>query len=164
MASPHLATSRSAPTQLAALDKAVDTLAASFGDDIDTWVYGQVDYKHVLIHHPLSAAVDEATRAKLDVGPAPRGGNSYTVGNTASGDNQAAGASFCIFVDTGDWDLTLGMNAPRQVGDPASALYDNLFRLWAEDRVFPAFFSRKKIETVLFERLELRPRDERPMR
>ena len=91
------------------------------------------------------------------MGPLPRGGNGFTVGNTGGGDNQTSGASFRIFVDTRDWDNTLGMNTPGQVGDPDSPLYDNLFELWANDRVFPAFYSRDKIENVAFERLSLRP-------
>jgi penicillin amidase len=49
------------------------------------------------------------------------------------------------------------MNTPGQVGDPDHPLYANLFELWANDQVFPAFYSRGKIESVLFERLELRP-------
>ena len=49
------------------------------------------------------------------------------------------------------------MNAPGQSGDPNSPLYDNLFELWADDQVFPAFYSRDKIESVLFETLELTP-------
>jgi penicillin amidase len=49
------------------------------------------------------------------------------------------------------------MNTPGQVGDPDSPLYDNLFELWANDKVFPAFYSREKIETVLYEKLDLMP-------
>ena len=79
------------------------------------------------------------------------------MGNTGSGDNQTSGASFRIFVDTRDWDNTLGMNTPGQVGDPDSPLYDNLFELWANDKVFPAFYSREKIESVLFEKIDLIP-------
>lgn len=44
---------------------------------------------------------------------------------------------------------------PGQVGDPDSPLYDNLFELWTNDKVFAAFYSREKIETVLFEKLDL---------
>ena len=144
----------------AALDEAGAACVIDLSRDhrhADGWVYGQADYKHALIRHPLSAAVSEEVRAQLDVGPAPRGGNSFTLGNTGSGDNQTTGASFRIFVDTRDWDNTLGMNAPGQSGDPNSPLYDNLFELWADDQVFPAFYSRDKIESVLFETLELTP-------
>lgn len=142
---------------LRALEEGIAALTEKLGPDMDDWVYGQADYKHALITHPLSPAVDDETRQRLDVGPAPRGGNSYTLNNTSGSDNQVSGASFRIFVDLREWDNTLGMNTPGQVGDPDSPLYDNLFELWARDKVFPAFFSRKKIESVAFERLELRP-------
>jgi len=139
------------------LGQALATLREKLGPNMQNWVYGQADYKHVLIRHPLGAAVSEDIRARLEVGPLPRGGNSFTLGNTGSGDNQTSGASFRIFIDTRDWDNTLGMNTPGQVGDPDSPLYDNLFELWANDKVFPAFYSREKIETVLYERLDLLP-------
>jgi penicillin amidase len=142
---------------LQALAEGIDDLQEKLGNNEDNWVYGQADYKHALIRHPLATAVDDETRDVLNVGPLPRGGNGFTVGNTGGGDNQTSGASFRIFVDTRDWDNTLGMNTPGQVGDPEHPLYDNLFELWANDKVFPAFYSREKIETVLFETLELRP-------
>ncbi len=142
---------------LRTLEQAVNDLRQKLGRDMDDWVYGQADYHHATIRHPLSPAVDAATRARLDVGPVPRGGYGYTVGNTGNRDNQTSGASFRIFVDTRDWDQTLGMNSPGQVGDPDSPFYDNLFDLWADDKVFPAFYSREKIESVTAEHLELRP-------
>ncbi|MCG8414026.1 MAG: penicillin acylase family protein [Pseudomonadales bacterium] len=142
---------------LEALAQGLADLREKLGPNMQNWVYGQADYKHALIRHPLSAAVNEQVRAQLDVGPLPRGGNSFTVGNTGSGDNQTTGASFRILVDTRDWDNTLGMNTPGQVGDPDSPLYANLFELWANDKLFPAFYSRDKIESVLFERLDLQP-------
>ncbi len=139
------------------LAQAVDTLTERLGPNMEDWVYGQENYKHALIRHPLATAVNAELRERLNVGPAPRGGNGFTLGNTGGGDNQTSGASFRIFIDTRDWDNTLGMNTPGQVGDPDSPLYDNLFQLWANDRVFPAFYSREKIETVLHETLLLRP-------
>jgi penicillin amidase len=142
---------------LQALEQGIEDLRNKLGANESNWVYGQADYKHALIRHPLSSAVDARTRERLDVGPAPRGGNGFTLGSTGGGDNQTSGASFRIFVDTRDWDNTLGMNTPGQVGDPDHPLYANLFELWANDKVFPAFYSREKIETVLFETLELRP-------
>jgi penicillin amidase len=79
------------------------------------------------------------------------------LGNTGGGDNQTTGASFRIFVDTRDWDNTLGMNTPGQVDDPDSPYYSNLFELWANDKVFPAFYSREKIESVTQQRFMLQP-------
>jgi len=139
------------------LSQAVATLREKLGSNIQDWVYGQADYKHALIRHPLGAAVSEEIRSRLELGPLPRGGNGFTLGATGSGDNQTSGASFRIFIDTRDWDNTLGMNTPGQVGDPDSPLYDNLIDLWAKDKVFPAFYSRDKIETVLFETVDLIP-------
>ncbi len=142
---------------LQTLTAAVSELEGKLGSNMDGWHYGQVDYKHALLRHPLSSVVSSEMRERLDVGPLPRGGNSYTVGNTGSGDNQTSGASFRIFVDTRDWDATLVVNTPGQVGDPDSPFYDNLFEYWATDRVVPLFFSRSKIEGIAAERLELRP-------
>ena len=136
---------------------AVQELEQRLGTDMESWHYGQQDYKHALIRHPLSRAVVAPLRQRLDVGPGPRGGYTYTVGNTAYGNNQASGASFRIFVDTRDWDLTLGMNTPGQSGDPDSPFYENLFPLWANDRLFPVFYSRERIEGVTAERIELAP-------
>ena len=79
------------------------------------------------------------------------------MGNTGYGDTQTTGASFRIFVDTRDWDATLGMTTPGQSGDPDSPFYANLFPLWAQDRVFPVFHSRERIEGVAAERVELQP-------
>jgi len=142
---------------LRTLGEGIANLREKLGPNIENWVYGQSDYKHALIRHPLGAAVNDEMRERLNVGPVPRGGNGFTLGATGSGDNQTSGASFRIFVDTRDWDNTLGMNNPGQVGDPDSPLYDNLFELWANDKVFPACFSRRKIESVVYEVLELTP-------
>ena len=142
---------------LRTLSEGIQNLKQKLGPEFKDWVYGQSEYKHALIRHPLSPALNEELRDRLNVGPAPRGGNGFTLGNTGSGDNQTSGASFRIFVDTRDWDNTLGMNTPGQVGDPDSPLYDNLFELWANDKVFPAFYSREKIESVLFEKIDLIP-------
>ena len=142
---------------LITLAEAIADLREKLGPNIQDWVYGQENYKHALIRHPLGSAVNDELRKRLNVGPAPRGGNGFTVGNTGGGDNQTSGASFRIFVDTRDWDNTLGMNVPGQVGDPDHPLYANLFDLWAKDKVFPVFYSRQKIETVLFEKLDLIP-------
>lgn len=142
---------------LDALAAAVEDLTRRFGPDMAGWQYGQERYKHALIRHPLSVAVSSEWRDRLDAGPAPRGGNGFTVGATGAGNNQTSGASFRILVDTRDWDLTLGMNTPGQSGDPDSPFYRNLFDLWAADRFFPVFYSRARVEDVSVERLEMVP-------
>jgi len=92
--------------------------------------------------------VKSDTRAKLEVGPAPRGGNGHTVNSTGGNDNQSSGASFRLIVDTGDWDACLGANNPGQSGDPNHRHYRDLFDIWAKDQFFPVFYSRKKVEAV----------------
>lgn len=133
---------------LRSLSEAVSELSDHYGAEMSDWQYGQEDYKHAVIRHPLSQAVDEETRQRLDVGPLPRGGNSYTVGNTGGGNNQTSGASFRIIVDTEDWDNAVGMNNPGQSGDPDSPFYDNLFEMWAEDKFFPVYYSREMVDSA----------------
>jgi len=142
---------------LQSLSEAVNDLGRKLGDDMNVWRYGQERYKHALITHPLSDAVDDETRRLLNVGPAPRGGNSYTLNNSGGGDNQTAGPSFRIIVETGNWDAAVGANNPGQSGDPQSPHYRDLFDLWAEDRYFPAYYSRDKIESVIAKALVLKP-------
>ena len=140
------------------LDEAVDELARRFGPNTDSWRWGQPAYHHVTINHPLSAAVDSATRAKLNVGPAPRGGDALTVGATGGGDNQTSGASFRIAMDLADWEQARGTNTPGQSGDPASPHYRDLFALWSKDQYFPVPYSRAAVDRMAETRQVLRPK------
>ncbi len=142
---------------ISSLEESVNELNQRLGNNMDDWQYGQEDYKHILFRHPLSAAVNAQTRDKLDVGPYPRGGNGYTVGSTGGNDNQSSGASFRLIVDTGSWDAALGSNTPGQSGDPDSPYYKNLFEQWAQDRYFPVYYNREKIEKVAKEVMRLLP-------
>ena len=142
---------------LRSLAEAVAELRGKLGSDMDAWRYGQAAYKHATIFHPLSRAVSDEWADRFTVGPLPRGGNSFTLNNTGGGDNQTSGASFRIIVDTGDWDRAVGTNTPGQSGDPDSPFYENLFELWANDRYFPVFYSRERVESVAAERLMLTP-------
>jgi penicillin G amidase len=139
------------------LQQAVKDLSQKLGPDMKTWIYGQNSYHHVLIKHPLSAAVDEQVRKKLDLGPLPRGGYSSTPNVTGSSDNQTSGASFRIVVDTKDWDSAMFTNTPGQSGNPDSPFYGNLFKLWAADQHFPVYFSRELVEKSAVETLHLMP-------
>jgi len=142
---------------LNALEKAVEQLTEQLGPNILDWHYGQEKYKHIYLKHPLSNAVKASIREKLDVGPAPRGGNGYTVNSTGGNNNQSSGASFRMIVDTGDWDQCLGTNSPGQSGNPDDPFYDNLFDIWARDQYFPVLFSREKVEGVAAKRIFLMP-------
>jgi len=139
------------------LNEAVAELTKQLGPDMTKWQYGQDKYKHVQISHPLSPSVTAELRAKLDVGPLPRGGYAVTVNATGAGNNQTAGASFRIIADTEDWDNSVGTNTPGQSGDPGSPHYRDLFEMWAKGKYFPVFFTRRKIESVAEEKLLLSP-------
>ncbi len=142
---------------MTSLDDAVAELTRRFGPDPAAWVYGQSEYKHIRLRHPLSRAVNDRWRDRLEVGPLPRGGNGSTLNQTSNSENQTSGASFRILVDTGDWDTALGMNNPGQGGHPDHPHYADLFELWAQDRFHPVFYSRAKVESVTGERLDLQP-------
>ena len=130
------------------MDEAVTELTKRFGPDMLAWKYGQEGYHHALIEHPLSRAVNAATRARLSVGPLPRGGDGSTVSATGNTDNQTSGGSLKIIADTDNWDNSVGLNTPGQSGDPDSPHYRDLFQLWAQGRYFPVAYSRPKVESV----------------
>jgi penicillin amidase len=137
------------------LDEAVAELTGRLGPDMEKWKLGA--YHHAAIPHPLSAALKPDLRARYDVGTLPRGGDSYTVTATGGGDNQTAGGSFKIIVDTGDWDNSAGLNNPGQSGDVNNPHYRDLYELWARGKYFPIFYSRAKVESVAEKAFELRP-------
>ena len=143
---------------LRSLDEAVDELTRRFGAAPDKWRWGQPAYHHVTINHALSNAVDSTTRAKLNVGPAPRGGDGLTVGATGGGDNQTSGASFRIDMDLADWEQTRGANTPGQSGDPSSRHYRDLFALWSKDQFFAVPFARATVDRAAEARQLLVPK------
>jgi len=136
---------------------ALRELSKQLGPSMDHWQYGQAAYKHVALQHPLSKWVDASLQKQINLVPLPRGGYSHTPAANGAGNNQNAGASFRMVTDLSDWDLTQMTNTPGQSGDPRSPLYKNLFEDWAEDRYFPAYFSKKKIKKHSAEHLVLKP-------
>jgi penicillin amidase len=139
------------------LQEAVAELTRRFGADMNAWRYGDDRFHYARIRHLLSSVVSDKTRAQLEAGPAPRGGDSYTLTATGGGDNQTSGGSFKFVADLSNWDHSLGLNNPGQSGDPRSPHYRDLFELWAEGRYFPVMYSRAKVESVAGERLTLQP-------
>jgi len=136
---------------------AIKNLKLKLGSASEQWVYGQPKYKHISFEHQLSAFVGPELKNKLNIGPLPRGGNGSTPGSTGSADNQQTGASFRLLIDTKNWDDAKMINTPGQSGDPDSPFYRNLFNDWANDKYFPAFYSRDKINANTVERIELTP-------
>jgi penicillin amidase len=142
---------------VSSLEQAVAELTKKLGPDMSHWQYGQEKYHYALIRHMLSAAVKPEIRAKLDVGPMPRGGDSYTVDATGGSDNQASGGSLKIVADLDDWDSSVALNNPGQSGDPDSPHYRDLFELWSRGKYFPIFYSRPKVESVTEKILMMQP-------
>ena len=140
-----------------ALKNAVVDLENKLGKDISKWQYGQLSYKHVQFRHPLSPAVKASIRQQLEVGPLPRGGNSYTLGNTSGNDNQSHGATFRIIVDTGDWERSVWMNSPGQSGIPGHKHYGDLFPFWAKDQFLPLPYRRDRVEVATERIIWLKP-------
>jgi len=133
---------------LDSLAQAVSSLGKTFGPDTAKWRYGDAKFHHVRLHHPLSPAVTDDLRRRLDIGPLPRGGSGETVNMTSNSNNQVSGATFRIIADLSDWDRAMGTNAPGQSGDPKNPHYSDLFAMWAAGRYFPAYFSRAKIQSA----------------
>ena len=142
---------------LDAFAAAIGEVEERFGADREGWRYGQEAMKHVHITHYLANAVDEETRALLEVGPWPRGGYESTVNNTSGSDNQRSGGSFRVILDPSNWDNSVATSAPGQSGDPESPHYRDLFELWVRHQYFPLAYTRAKVESVTEHRLLLEP-------
>jgi penicillin amidase len=142
---------------VSSLEQAVAELTKKLGPDMEHWQYGQEKYHHAVIQHMLSPAVTPEIRAKLDVGPMPRGGDSYTVDATGGTDNQASGGSLKVVANLDDWDDSVALNNPGQSGDPANRHYRDLFELWSRGKYFPIFYSRPKIESVTESKTVMQP-------
>ena len=140
-------------------NSSIDNLKEKFGENPDNWVYGQEDFKHVKIYHPLEKVVNDSIKDIIGLKSYPRGGDGYTPGSTSNSLNQRSGGSFRVMIDTGNWDNSFATNSPGQSGDPDSKFYDNLYEDWANDVYFPLLFSKSKILLNLSERTVFKPKN-----
>ncbi|WP_323757219.1 penicillin acylase family protein [Roseivirga sp.] len=140
-----------------AFNNGIAYLERTLDDDINKWQYGQEKLKHTAMSHALGDLVEPDLQSKINLGPLPRGGNSYTVGSTGGNNRQSSGASFRMIVNTGDWDAAIATNGPGQSGNPESPFYSNLFEPWAKDQYFPVYYSKEKINEVAVEKRVLKP-------
>ncbi|MGB2326368.1 MAG: penicillin acylase family protein [Flavobacteriaceae bacterium] len=127
----------------------INELKSKLGTETSKWVYGQSDYKHIKIKHPLQQIVNDSLYNILSFKTYPRGGNAYTPGSASSNLSQSSGASFRIVIDTKDWDNSKATNSPGQSGDPNSIFYRNLYEDWANDSFFELNYSKQKIKSNL---------------
>ena len=140
---------------IGSLEEAVTELSKRFGPDMERWKLGA--YHYARIRSSLTDAVRPDLQEKFDVGNSPRGGDDYTITATHGGDNQIAGGSLKIIVDTENWDNSVGLNSPGQSGDVNDPHYRDLYELWAVGKYFPIFYSRSKVESVAERTLLLTP-------
>ncbi len=140
-------------------NSSIDNLKEKFGENPDNWVYGQENFKHVKIYHPLEKVVNDSIRDIIGLKSYPRGGDGYTPGSTSNSLNQRSGGSFRVMIDTGNWDNSFATNSPGQSGDPDSKFYDNLYGDWANDVYFPLLFSKSKVLLNLSERIVFKPKN-----
>ena len=127
----------------------VKELEAKFGKDLKNWIYGQKDFKHIKIKHPLQNIVNDSIYNLISFKTYPRGGNAYTPGSSGSNLSQSSGASFRVVIDTKDWDNSKATNSPGQSGDPNSIFYRNLYEDWANDSFFELHYSKQKVNANL---------------
>jgi len=138
-------------------DQAINTLKEKYGEDSSYWVYGQINYKHVKIYHPLEKIVNDSIKDIIALKTYPRGGDGFTPGSTSNELNQRSGGSFRVVINTKDWDKSFATNSPGQSGNPKSEFYKNLYEDWANDKFFPLLYSKNKILMNLSDRKVFKP-------
>jgi penicillin amidase len=141
---------------LTALGAARARLQTLQGDDPTKWSWGALH--HVYFRHALDAT--PATAALFDRGPFPRSGDGDVVQATSPDRKtfeQVSGASYREIFDLADWDRSLAVNVPGQSGQPGSPHYDDLLPLWREGHYFQLAYSRKAVDAVTTDVLELTP-------
>jgi penicillin amidase len=128
------------------------------GADPKQWQWGKLH--HNLAEHPLARGVDEPMAKRLNFGPVPTGGSAYTPNQSAyriSDFLQTSGPSFRIIIDVGGWDNSQAINMPGQSGDPDDKHYRDLGGLWLKGQYFPLCYTRKAVEEVTEERIQIVP-------
>lgn len=141
------------------LAQALAELERRLGPAMATWQWGRLH--QAVFDHPLAERVDAATRERLTVGAWPLDGSSVTpmaATYSATSYRLAAGASFRMVADVGNWDASVAINTPGQSGDPASPHYRDLAPLWARGGYFPLSYSRAAVDRETRSRLVLSPR------
>ena len=140
-------------------DLTIKSLIKKYGEENSGWVYGQENYKHVKIYHPLEKVVNDSIKDIIGLETYPRGGDGFTPGSTSSELNQRSGGSFRVVINTKDWDNSFASNSPGQSGNPKSKFYKNLYEDWANDKFFPLLYSKSKVLKNLSDRKIYRPSD-----
>ncbi len=91
------------------------------------------------LEHPFAALVDDATRAKLNVGPIEQRGNEFVPNNSqyrTTDFRQTTGPSVRVVVDVGNWDTSGAISHPGHPGDPDNPHYRDLAPMWRNGSIF----------------------------
>jgi penicillin amidase len=143
---------------LSSLGRAWANAEQLLGPDSKQWQWGKLH--HTLIEHPFGAAVDDATRTLLNVGPLSKHGGGATP-NLSSYDprtfRQTGGPSFRIVVDVGNWDNSRAINTPGQSGERHSPHYRDLTEMWRNGDYFPLLYSRQAVQSQTRHHITLEP-------
>lgn len=129
---------------------------ALLGPDPAQWAWGAIHQGY--FEHPLSRFAPDLA-ARLDAGPAPKGGSNLTINNNgwrAKDFRVISGVSWRMVLDVGNWDASFTINSPGQSGDPDSPHYRDLFPLWAKDEYVPMRFSAAAVDAAAERRILLR--------
>lgn len=132
----------------ASLRATLRELEQRLGPERAAWRWGSVH--EIQLQHALRGR-------GFDRGPLPRPGNAYTVNAAGGGLTQTSGASYRQIIDLADWDRSVMTNTPGEVGDPTSPHYSDLLDDWNAGRYHPMPYSRKAVEAVVREKIQLVP-------
>ena len=119
------------------------------GPEPSMWQWGKFHFN--LNEHAFAPAVDDVTRARINVGPIAKHGSEYTPNQSLARTTdfrQMNGPSVRMVVDVGNWDSSRAINHPGQSGDPESPHYRDLAPLWRNGQYFPLAYTRKAVEGV----------------
>ena len=143
---------------LESLEAALGELQERLGPDMATWTWGRL---HVAKWEPAIAVLaNPELKAQMTVGPLATPGSASTPRAQTyrpSDFGVTAGASVRFVFDVGAWDNSVFINTPGQSADPKSALYRNLFPLWAEGGYAPLPFSRDAVERAAQRVITVKP-------
>ena len=119
------------------LKQAIERLTKEQGSDWSQWRWGRMHTR--AFPHPFVAA--------FNIAAVERNGGAGTVA--------ADGASYREIFDVSNWDRSLVINTPGQSGQPGSPFYDNLAKMWSDEKYFALAFTRPAVDKVAKHRLTL---------
>ena len=128
------------------------------GPDRAGWQWGKLST--ILFEHTLSPLANQAQRAAMTIGPAPKDGDSNVPG-VAEYEHKRfrtiGVATLRTVTDVGDWDNSVAVNGAGQSGDWTSPHYRDLFPMWLSGKYFPLLYTRRAIEKATERKIVLEP-------